>query len=50
MPLNQNKRLNEEEISENEMDQKRRNTCLIACLILILVMMLPATLALLAIF
>ena len=41
---------NNDEISKIDEDRKKRNTCLLICVILILIMMLPSTLALLAIF
>ncbi len=41
---------NEEDIDDFDTPRKKKNTCILICLILIIVMMLPSTLAFLAIF
>jgi flagellar basal body-associated protein FliL len=40
----------ETDIDESDTQKKKRNTCLIICIIFIIVLMLPSTLAFLAIF
>ena len=42
--------LNESEKKESIEDKGKRNKCLIICIVILIVMMLPSTLALLAIF
>jgi len=42
--------IDEKDIDETDNQRKKRNTCLLICIIVILVLMLPSTLAFLAIF
>jgi hypothetical protein len=42
--------LNDNEFDGSNEENKKRNTCLLFCIILILVLMLPSSIALLAIF
>jgi hypothetical protein len=50
MDSNQNRELIDSETKETYEDEKKRNRCLIICLVILIVMMLPSTLAFLAIF
>lgn len=50
MDSNLNREPGDIEIDEKNQDEKKRSRCMIICLIVLIVMMLPSTLALLAIF
>ncbi|MHA2392428.1 MAG: hypothetical protein ACXAEX_10840 [Promethearchaeota archaeon] len=50
MKPNLTKDLDPEESDEGEKDHQKRSKCLIICVIIIIVLMLPSTLAFLAIF
>ncbi len=50
MEADPNNNLNESEIDKDYEDRGKKNKCLIICLVIIIIMMLPSTLALLAIF
>jgi hypothetical protein len=50
MGFNSNIEPDDIEIDKNSKDEKKRSNCLIICLIILIVMMLPSTIALLAIF
>ena len=40
----------EDDIDESHLDEEKRSKCLLICIIILLIMMLPSTLAFLAIF
>ncbi|MFX0029455.1 MAG: hypothetical protein ACFE8B_09610 [Candidatus Hermodarchaeota archaeon] len=50
MDSNQNRELDETERNIIQEDLKKRRKCLLICLVILIVMMLPSTLAFLAIF
>ena len=50
MKFDQNKESDIGELDESNENEKKKNKCLAICLIILIVMMLPSTLAFLAIF
>jgi hypothetical protein len=42
--------IDEKDIEETDIQRKKRNTCMIICIILLLILMLPSTLAFFTIF
>jgi len=50
MDSNLNRELDDIEIDEKNQDEKKRSRCFVICLIILIVMMLPSTIALPAIF